>query len=215
MIIHFAISKSACTFVYQIIKELFPSAPIIRLHQFKKFPKNWDDFVILQYRDFRDVVVSEWRFDNFDANEIDENNLPQISDKKVLLKYCYKIERQCRSLNAMHEANKDHPSLLCLRYEDFFGDNNFLFNSLSKLFCEWDINPELRKQLSEKYSFDSNKAISDKNLNRNKIDKDSLIHGNHMFKGEVGGWKKWIVPELHDTFNILLKEYLEQWKYGK
>ena len=106
-------------------------------------------------------------------------------------------------------------SVLWLKYEDFYKDTDVIFNAMEKYFSI-TISKKTREKIKANCSIDKNRerAKSFKNFGEYDYLKTE-IHGDHIFKGEIGGWKIIIPNDLHDMVNDKFKNDLKSWGYEK
>ena len=158
-------------------------------------------------RDFRDILVSNWRVINdISLEEIDSGRKPTDTEIKTQInRTIFYIEEFYKMVDYYENQ------ATIIKYEDFYNDHNYLYDVLEK-YLEINISIELRKNLSEKYSMKANKERADKFDSFRKWD-ESGIHGNHVHKGKVGVWRELIEKHHHTIVNNALKRHLERWGY--
>jgi len=121
----------------------------------------------------------------------------------------------CQKLKNLmvRELYWDNPDVLWLKYEDFFNDFAFVFERLENFF-DIRIEEGQRKLIEEDCSISRNKNRASRLLNFSEYDmEDSEIHGDHINKGEVGGWRTVIPENLHEIVNKKLEWTLKEWGY--
>lgn len=181
-VISFGIPRSGSTFVWQIISDLFPDG-VIHTHDYlqQKVP------VVATIRDFRDCVISYCHaVGNFSQPQVDKF-ITYIKNAEVeLRKYCQR------------------GNVLILKYESFF---IYPLTMLEQIESFLNIEITDKQNVLSKHSIEKNKAIADSLFNKNTSieykeresifalrrfrDPKSHINSNHIYKGEIGGWKKY------------------------
>lgn len=203
---HYSVGRSGCTFITQLLVGIFGRDNVSASH--KPYSLKPGQPLLLSVRDFRDVVLSYWRVQNdISFKDIEcgrKATLEEINPQLNLVKHA--IEHH---LNPTFK-NNDHT--LILKYEDFFPDQfDFIFAQFEQFF-DISINKKKRKELQQAYSFKRNKYKASKMKSFQHYDKE-FIHGLHLHKGEVGGWKALLLTEHHKSLNELLAHELEAWNY--
>lgn len=195
--IQFGVPRSGSTLIYQIMKKAL-SNPVRKIHSFNRADK-----IVCTYRDFRDSAISNWR--------ISTNPIPR---QKITLP---ELKNNCKYIktviNSLNQYKKSCPKkCLFLKYEDFLNNYAYIFDSLEK-FYKIKINPEKRKEIEKYTSIEENRKRSLKFKNFSQWDPDTQIHGLHIYKGNIGVWKEFIMEENINYINNFFKTELLIWGY--
>lgn len=203
-ILHITPGRSGSTFITQILKQLYGEDNVLATHNYIDAGERK---VVLTVRDFRDVLVSWWRTHSNLLPEELENGRKMAPNE--IVKFTKDISLTIGALNKAADVN---PDALVLRYKEFYPNNfDYLFAQFDAFFGE--ISDEDKQAVRDKFSFD-------KNIERQKkykyfvdhIDNEG-IHGNHMYKGTIGGWKELVNPEDYQLVNDGLAAHLKRWGY--
>ena len=172
----FGVPRSGGTLVTNLVNEIFEECnQIIPEHNY--FTDS--DKAVVVYRDFRDCIASYWRAfcANFDEKEFKKSpKFRWISGCLWEYKNLY-IPR----LNKF-KTDWDKENTLFLRYEDFYNDFNFIFDSLEN-FMDIEIRKDKRFLMAKNFDF-KNVKINTKyaeNFWDGKLYKG--FHGKHLYTG--------------------------------
>lgn len=198
--------RSGSTFLLNVFRHIFGHNNVIIDHNLKSVnPPN-----VIVYRDLRDSVLSLARVhDKMKRKETLPVPLESIKTKqgidKILafynIKYLLQSSYECC-------AQIKLPNRLLLRYEDFHNDYIYLFKAIEDFF-KIKINEKKRKEIIQKTNIEHFKKIQQKMPDFSTFDKTTKIHGNHIHKGEIGGWKKMITDEnIQEYYTSKLKKQL-------
>lgn len=198
------VERSGSTLMLQILKSIFKDkASRLATHNYYKIAN------IACYRDFRDIVVSFWRADLSKNKKIDEFYNRKIT-KDEILSIVNKLSPQMEGLNRLYDLKKNQ--VLFLPYESFVNNFDYIFDQLERFF-HIKISIKKRESIKNKYSLEQNKKICNNLKNWNYENYRSKLRGDHIYKGEVGGWRYLVPIELHSYLTNLLKKYLIKWNY--
>jgi hypothetical protein len=75
------------------------------------------------------------------------------------------------------------------------------------------VSPEKITQLVDQYSLEKNREVSQRLGGFKQIDPGSQIHGNHIFRGEIGGWRQFVGDRDAERLEALLQEPLRRCGY--
>ncbi len=75
------------------------------------------------------------------------------------------------------------------------------------------MSPEKISELVARYSLEKNRKVSQRLRGFKQIDAGSQIHGNHIFRGEVGGWRQFVKDRDVERLELLLQEPLRRYGY--
>lgn len=224
-IIAAGIPRSGSTMMYQVLAALFPGVNITKTHDFVK--KN-NAKIVVTYRDFRDVAVSLIRVIRSEKQQpyrtkelgVVESWEPLPTFNKHEDKATrQELESALRTVLSRIEALDNYNNLalsskrvLLMRYELFFQDYEYIFQQLSDFF-EVNIDETTKLKIIEATSVESNLKIASKLPDFSYYDPESLIHGEHIYDGKVGGWVRLINPEDYDLVYELLGDALGRYNY--
>jgi hypothetical protein len=200
----FGVSRSGGTFIYNIINEIFQGNVKPQSHNFFATEQK----VVATYRDFRDSTVSWWRMEVGKFTNLEEK---RCMSKSELVRYADRMKQRINELNKMKEYYPEN-NILFLRYEEFFNNFDFIFNQLEN-FLEISISPEMKKNIVEKYSLESQKKEAAKFEDFRGYDEVRHIHGHHIMNGEPKTWTKLTDPKHYFLLNYILKDGLQKWGY--
>jgi hypothetical protein len=99
-----------------------------------------------------------------------------------------------------------------LRYEDFAPNPSLIFSALERAFGVL-IAPDKAALLIAQFSIKKNAAISQRLVSFKSIDPASQIHGNHIFRGEIGGWRQFVGGGAAERLEDLLHKPLQRYGY--
>lgn len=204
---HYSVGRSGCTFISQLLVGIFSLENLSAGHT--PYSLEPGQPLVISVRDFRDVVLSFWRVQNdisfLDIERGRQATLEEIKPQINLVKLAV--------ANDLNPTFKDNDNILLLKYEEFVPDKfDFIFAEFENFF-DISINKKKRKELQLAYSFKRNKYKASKMDSFKKYDKEA-IHGLHLHKGEVGGWKSLLLTEHHQSLNDILKQELLDWNYS-
>jgi hypothetical protein len=209
----FGVPRSGSTVMFNIINYLFDGAVAPQKH---KYFEDDDGYVVATYRDFRDSCISQWRafYGAFD----EEKDKKPISQQMLSMH----VFSQITTINFLDEFKRDqlhkNRNILFLRYETFFDSNigdldfEYIFETLEKFF-DMKITSTQKAHIRNEYSFSSQKQKSRKFKNFHEYDKETHLHGHHLYKGTAGSWKELVPEEFHAFVNHHLGPHLNAWGY--
>ena len=196
-IVQFGVARSGSTLIYLLLKK-FLKVEVIKSHDYIEGFRT-----VCTYRDFRDSALSYWRVLN-NAEQGRKAIRSELKEPCNYILYCIKC------LNKYKELCPNN--CLFLRYRDFVNNMDYIADSFEKFF-NIIINKDDRLLAYDEFSFENNKKISDNYKEWLKWDPDKLIHGGHLYKGEVGTWKEFIKDEDINYINDLFYENLKKWDF--
>jgi hypothetical protein len=192
----YGIPRSGSTLVYQLISGIYPEG-VAKTHRY--CPHHVKTAV--SFRDFRDVVVSLWRR----SNPVNANRQMKPVDIEKFANLC---QDRVEDLNRYF----DRGDICALRYEDFATKPAIVFEAVEKTFGI-RVSPEKIAELVNQYSLERNREVSQRLRGFKQIDAGSQIHGNHIFRGEIGGWRQFVRDRDADRLESLLDEPLRRYGY--
>jgi len=184
--------RSGGTLIWRIMRFVFKSN-VNSDHVLAPAVKNPN---VLVFRDIRDCLISYHR-----AIQKDINSKKAIDSMDTYILHC-----------GNHLIRHINRGCLELRYEEFFSDYNFIFTKIEEHF-KIKIKPNLKDKIINETSIEKHKAIQQRFKKWEQYDPVTKIHGRHIYKGEIGGWKKEVPENLHDYFTNKVKLYLVKLRY--
>ena len=219
-ILQYGLPRSGTTMVNQVLLILFyerlqivkfnksikfqkGDIKLFKTHKFYKMPGDGSppNAIVGVFRDFRDVLVSNWRIGS------NTNAKRQMTEIEVY--QSFSIIQTIHELNMMR---KQYPNMLWLKYEDYYKNIDYMIDRIINFF-DIDIPNSLRITIKQSVNIDVNRFRASQFNSFTDYDKSTGIHGNHIFKGEYGGWKKFIPIHLHKTVDNFFRENLLSWGY--
>jgi len=160
---------------------------------------------VIVYRDFRDSLLSYMRVIryNYDLKSF----LSEVNDKDNIKHYYKEYSKFIKHLS---DYNNDY--IMKFKYEDFWNNDDFIYDEIEKNY-NFEIHKGERDIISDITSLTRNKEISDREKGFERIDKNSGIHGNHIYSPEPGLWKKLLDDKTKKLITNLLEEDLNKWGY--
>lgn len=195
-VVCYGIPRSGSTLIYQLVSSIFPKG-VAKTHRYSPHRVK----TTVSFRDFRDVVVSLWRRSN-------PTKLDQGMTKDEVEKFGGTCRERIEELDRYFERGGICP----LRYEEFASNPILIFAALEKSFGI-TVAPEKAAQLISEFSIEKNAAIAQKLGSFKQIDPASQIHGNHIFRGEIGGWRQFITGSAAERLEELLRDPLRRYGY--
>lgn len=169
---------------------------VLKSHTYENLTK-LDPFLIIPWRDPRDVIASLMR-----VEYKDKRNFEYIKGamKTHITGFVPNI----------HKMRNQVTQELSIKYEKFHDDFDYLFDLLENTF-NGEISKDTREILKEKYSKESNKKIQNKYKGFGSYDEKTLIHGDHINTG-YSTWETAIPEEFHGYLNYELEEVIKFWQ---
>jgi len=177
---------------------------IVKAHDWLPAYKNHP--VILCHRDPRDVAVSYWR------SHSNVTNVKRHMRPAEIRKWATRVSNLHKSQYPIFSNAINHPRLLCLKYERFHNNYDWLFSQLETFF-DYEFGRAIKEKIKIETSLKSNKAIADKFGRFKSYDRRTLIHGNHIWKGTHGSWKDFLRPQDREMMQKILASELKRWGY--
>jgi len=205
------IGRSGTTYLKQILSYLSSKGEINfphHMHHSKLSNINPDDIIFTPCRDLRDVMVSRWRIllsEESKYNEVEERIMTKEEIDREL-KPTSTLNSQL--IDIVYNINKYDEVVKLINYHQFLNNPKYILDCIS-FYTGKIIDSSLYLKELEKFSLEKNKERANKLNNFKDWDGDG-IHGHHCYKGEVGGWKKYIPKEYHDYVYTTLKSLLIQ-----
>jgi Sulfotransferase domain len=192
----FGIPRSGSTLVYQLISALFPEG-VAKTHQYCRHCVK----TLVSFRDFRDVVVSLWR-------RSDPSNLRRRMRAADVDEFAALCQERVKALDRYF----DRGGICPLRYEEFVADPRVIFSSVEKVFGT-TVSADKIEELVRKYSLQKNREISERLTGFKQVDPATQIHGNHIYRGEVGSWRQFVDNDTAGRLEQVLRSSLLRYGY--
>jgi hypothetical protein len=192
----YGIPRSGSTLIYQLISGIYPEG-VVKTHRYCPHLVK----TAVSYRDFRDVVVSLWR-------RSDPANVDRQMNQADIEKFASLCQDRVKELNRYFDRGDICP----LRYEDFATKPALVFEAIERRFGI-TVSPEKSTELIDQYSLEKNREVSKRLGGFKQIDPGSQIHGNHIFRGEIGGWRQFVRDCDAERLQTLLQEPLHRYGY--
>ena len=228
----FGVPRSGSTLIRNILNTIFDGRVKVQEHKY------WDpednDMIIATYRDFRDCTASKWRmnsggFDNekdvftvkWDDNmgkTAGKGNITMRNAASALRKRVSYIEKfdelyDNEKLGYKEKMVKINRNIYFARYEEFQNNYEFLFNHLEQ-FLKVIIKRDLRDFIQERWNKGRVKRVySDSIRAFSGYDRETEIHGQHIYKGKVGTWKEFLQESQHGEMTSFWRDQLIRWGY--
>lgn len=189
-VIQFSPVRTGSTLIYNLLREILPGKTVVKVHTYSSHYRNVA--LVATYRHPLDCIAS----------------LIQVAGKKPdddeVLKAADTYDK-----NGGNDILilKKHPHHLIFRYEIFVDDLTSVYDSIERYF-DVIIKPNLREQLSHKYSIDEASKIAAKQESFTAWDPATKLHGNHIsrFRGR---------PAYYNEFFSLKQIALLKSRYTK
>lgn len=200
-VVQFGVPRSGSTFVWQCLRDLCPDGGVVKTH-------DWLDLdvpVVVTFRDWRDVMVSHWRF-----HEVGE----AMSREAI-----YRHAGLCRRWSWLLGQYCGMGNCLAFRYEllhrglyrDDWGSLVESIRSMAGALGIPGVSDVRCREIAEAHSMERNRHNSPKR--GQPYDPGTLLHPNHIHEGEIGGWRRFVRQDEHQLVNDLLGNLLETWGY--
>ena len=151
-------------------------------------------------------MVSMWRVEN--DIPLEKLGFVMMGEKEVK-KYAEKTLKMVGKLNANARKHKNPGGF---RYECWKGENfDYVFHVIENAISE-EIPEEKKKYIVENYSLSANRAKQQGLDSFSQAGADG-VHGLHIYKGAVGGWRELVRESVHDLVEVMLREELNRWGY--
>ena len=201
-IISFGLPRSGTTVLWNLLRECLPQKKVVKTHWYFN---SMNKFLTIGIkRDIRDCILSYYiaTFTNAKTTKM------RLKDFKL---FEHIVDKGIKN----YKLFLGHPNIYFIKYEDFVNNFNVLFNLLETIFKK-KISDTERNFLINKYSKENikkylqNKKISNTFLQSDKI---TRFAGNHIYKGEVGGYLTHMEKELLEYLNKKYEKLLLQMGY--
>ena len=68
-------------------------------------------------------------------------------------------------------------------------------------------------ELIDKYSLERNREISERLEGFKQVDSATQVHGNHIYRGEIGSWREFVDEKMAKRLELLLRPSLARYGY--
>ena len=192
----YGIPRSGTTFVFQLICGICPEG-VAKTHRYCSHPVK----TLVSYRDFRDVAVSMWRKSN-----------PKNRRRRMTSAEVDAFAQQCLKRVAVLDRYFDRGGICPLQYEKFVDNAGVVFSAIESAFGIV-APPEKIAALGRKYSLKENRRISKRLHGFKQYDARTQIHGNHIYRGEIGGWREFVDDRGAERLERMLQASLVRYGY--
>lgn len=203
----FGTGRSGTTLITQCLKSLGISVEAVH-----GFVTTFDNGVVGSYRDFRDIIVSRWRICLSENSNYNERCNEQMTQQEFEKECIYSESPFLEQIETANKMKKTYPDMLWLKYEEFYNDFDYIFDQLDTHYS-MNITKVEKKYIREHSTMKANRKIADLFENFRQLDGVSGIHGHHIYKGEIGGWKKIIPEDCWDFMYEVIGKDLINWGY--
>jgi len=187
--VQYAPPRSGSTLVYNLMRELFPSKKIFKVHMFRKMCSVLT--TVGTYRNPLDAI----------ASMILAKGGESPSDEEVKKQIDIYTSSNFNQIPEFFNMR----NVLMLKYEDFVDNYDLIFEQF-EIFFDFDISSDMKATLKDKYSVKSiEKKISSMDT-FSDVDKKSKLHGGHISKhqGRNGYYKEILTP---DQIKMVVDEF--------
>jgi hypothetical protein len=192
----YGVPRSGTTLVYQLICGIYPKG-VAKTHRYCRHLVK----TVVSYRDFRDITVSVWRRTN-------PKNLRRQMNRAEVEEFAALCQQRIKDLDMYF----DRGGICPLRYEEFVKEPKIIFSAVEKTFGVV-VSAEKMAELVDKYSLEKNREISDRLGGSKQIDPTTQIHGNHIYRGEIGSWRRFVSDRNAERLDFLLRPSLLRYGY--
>ena len=196
-IIQFGPPRSGTTLIYNILKDIFNDRFVETRHYYREKDKKFP--TVVTYRHPLDSISSSiLRYRLTPTNETIKQQI---------------IEFEKNGIRKIIEI-KDNKNVLMLKYEDFYDNFEFIFNSFENFF-NITISSNLRKLIKERYSINSVMQIISKMKSFKEQDKKTFLHGKHISinRGRINFHKDFLNSEQIKYLNNIYKDFIKTFNY--
>lgn len=197
-ILLFSAGRTGSTFIWQILKEIFPNVEKCHMKEMREKYIGYDWPCVITQRNPVDSYLSHVRCVPCRGNE--EKFLNRIKSKSLLCAGAYNYRVELDYVEYVKQKYKG--PILLLEYEKFFKNHDYVFEMIEAFFS---VSIENKEKIVEKTSIKKNKERQKKFKNFNESDKKTGIHGQHVYLG-YEGYSKDILKE---NYYELLKDYFD------
>lgn len=164
-LVQFSPPRSGSTLVYNIMREIYPTKKIFKVHTLRAMCNELS--VVVTYRHPLDCIASSIIRYKREPNQEE-------------------LERQIKIFDEQGFKNliniKDKSNFLMLKYEKYVDDYNYIYDRL-EIFFNITIDKKKRESITSKYNIKSvEKMISESGDSFSDCDKKTKLHGNHISK---------------------------------
>ncbi len=182
-IISFGVMRSATTWVFQVLRDLFPEGGVIKTHSWLDLPDSIP--TVVTYRDFRDVVVSFWRTCNPVASPV-----RRMSHEEIIY-----VAGMCRGWIVHLDHYMRRENTVAFRYEDIVTSNADVKWDLEEL-LEMNISDQWWKYCLERHTAGKNKLLQAFHdtpvLPKDMLALNRQPPGGHIHDGTIGDWVNFV-----------------------
>jgi|10_taG_2_1085330.scaffolds.fasta_scaffold00649_7 hypothetical protein len=201
----YGIPRSGSTLIRNILNTIFDGNIYVQKHDFF----NAKCKIVCVYRDFRDSAASKWRINTAGFDKPEDKIIVGFAD---MHHHAKRIHHQVNTLNKFKE-HYTSDQVYFARYESYINDYDVLFDDLETFF-DIEIKERLRKFIKDIWSKERvKKTYSDALGKFVGFDKNTELHGQHIYKGEVGTWKEFLTEKGQREITKFFENDLNTWGY--
>lgn len=163
--------------------------------------------LVVVYRDFRDSAASLWRAS---VAEFDTDKDKRVATVEEAIAAAEAIKEHAERLDAIAHAEDE---TLWMRYEDFVDHEFWLLLQLGSFVGLTSSPIDQLMAIANKWTRKNVRRIAQQRNGWNDWDETYQIHGHHIYKGEVAGWRELFPPESHSVVEYILGDHLRRWGY--
>ena len=75
------------------------------------------------------------------------------------------------------------------------------------------VDAEKMEELVDKFSLQKNREISESLTGFRQVDTSTQIHGNHIYRGQIGGWREFVDDAMAERLELILRPSLARYGY--
>lgn len=197
VIVQLSPPRSGSTLVYNILKELFPSRRVLKVHKYKSRYSGLP--MVVTYRHPLDCIASSiQRYGKDPTDSVIQEQVAEFERNGIwhLLKL------------------KNHQKVLLLKYEDFFNNLDYIYDSLQRFFG-MDISVEKRVMISDKYGIESVEKHISKYDKFAEYDPKTHWHGKHIsqYKGKPFYYREFFEQDQIKYLQKVYEKFLKEFDY--
>ena len=192
----YGMPRSGSTLVYQLISGIY-SQGVVKTHRYCDHPVK----TVVSYRDFRDTAVSLWR-------RSDPANLHKsMTEAEVDL-----FARRCQEHLVVLDRYFERGGVCPLQYEQFVNHPEIVFSAIESVFGVV-VHPDTIAKLIKQHCLEENRRIAQRFPVFSRYDERTQIHGNHIYRGEVGSWREFVDNRGAERLERILRACLVRYGY--
>ncbi len=201
-IIQFSPPRTGSTLLWNTLRVSFPAKKVLKQHKLLPHQKSWlcrSDIVVSVRNPLDSIASLILRYGQEVSDEVVRNNMTVYENEGAL--DVVKLVGKKRAL--------------ILKYEDFAGKFDYLFEQL-EVFFKTDIPEDVKKEVIRDFSIDVVKKKSEKLQDFGNYDESDHIHGRHIskFSGASGYYKNVFTQHQIEMVYSNFKELFDLFGYS-